>query len=60
MEKKSSPAKKKPIGRPPLDPENRKTDYLDVRFSPAEMLKIREIAAKNGGLSAWVRARLGL
>lgn len=45
-------------GRPKS--ENPKSANLVVRMTPDELAKIREIAAKNGGLSAWVRGRLGL
>jgi hypothetical protein len=45
-------------GRPKL--ENPRRRNLVVRVTDGEWEQIREIAAKNGGLSAWVRARLGL
>lgn len=60
MKKNTENLEKPRLGRPKKDASERKTDYLDVRFTPLEMQKIREIAAKHGGLSAWVRKRLGL
>jgi uncharacterized protein (DUF1778 family) len=46
-------------GRPPVDPEKAKAEYLDVRLEVAEKEAFKEAADLAGlALSAWVRERL--
>lgn len=49
----------KPVGRPPLPPEEQLTTLLSVRTSAAERVALERAAALAGlGLSAWARAIL--
>src|ERR1700757_5007489 len=48
-------------GRPPVDPDKAKAEYLDVRLEVAEKEAFKEAADLAGlALSAWVRERLRL
>jgi len=55
---------KKPVetrGRPAMPEEDRRTKWMDVRFTAAEIATLKSRAADSGlSYSAWVRKRLGL
>lgn len=47
------------MGRPPLDPDKAKAEYIQVRLSAAEREEYRAAAERAGvSLSEWIRACL--
>ncbi len=51
---------KKKAGRRPIADELRKNKLLEVRFSAAEVANLKAKAERHGGLTKYVRERLGL
>ena len=49
----------KKMGRPPLDPEQAKAEYIQLRLTAAERLEYERAAKRaDKSLSAWIRERL--
>ncbi len=50
---------KKKMGRPPLDPEQAKAQYIQLRLTAAERAEYDQAAERRKlTLSAWIRERL--
>lgn len=54
MAKKRKKPEKRGRGRPPLEDAQRRTERLEIRFSPDEMDEIMEVV-ENGEVSTWGR-----